>query len=523
MADLILTGGNLLTQDRVRARARALAVRNGRIEAVGDEEDVLPYARAGTRRLDLAGRTMIPGFVDAHAHVWKIGHLLTTLVDLRGARNLADLGRKLAEAAARLSPGAWLQGRGYNEARLAEGRSPTRWDLDPLVSDRPVVLTRTCGHIMACNSLALRLAGIGPGTQDPPGGLIARRSDGEPIGLLHETAMGLVTAQLPAPTRDEYAAMITAALRHQLSLGITSTSDAGVAPAVLDVYRSLDLEERLPARVNVMALRQVDGVGPAPLPERRITSRLRIDTVKFLADGGLSGATAALSVPYRRSESTGVLRFADDELLALAAPAHAAGLRIAIHAIGDRAIDQALRLFEALGPGPVRHRIEHLGLPDAGQLNRAAALGIIAVPQTIFLPALGRNFRRYLPDALLHRVYPLRAMLDAGLTVALSSDAPVVEDDNPFLGIRAAVDRLDDAGQPLAAEQAITVDEALRAYTLAGAEAAGDEADRGSLEPGKWADFAILSHDPLTTPTDQLGDIEVVETWVAGHLAYRHP
>jgi predicted amidohydrolase YtcJ len=314
--------------------------------------------------------------------------------------------------------------------------------------------------------------------------------------------------------------MVTAALNHQLTLGITSTTDAVVAPALLDAYRSMDREGSLPSRVNVMALRKVDGAGLVPLPEMSISPHLRIDTVKFLADGGLSGATAALSVPYRHADTRGVLRFEDDELLALVHEATDAGWRIATHAIGDVAIDQVLRVYEALGAGSKRLRIEHLGLPDEEHLYRAAQLGVIAVPQSVFIHELGRNFRAYLPESLLERVYPIRDMLDAGLTVALSSDAPVVEDDSPFRGIQAAVDRRDDEGVAIAPDQSITVAEALWAYTMGGAAASGDKADRGSLAAGKWADFAVLSDNPLTTPVAALAEIQVERTYLAGRLAY---
>ncbi|MEZ4585367.1 MAG: amidohydrolase family protein [Gemmatimonadales bacterium] len=520
-AELLFRNGTLLTQEPARSRAEALAVGGGRILAAGSDADVARLAGPDTRTVDLGGRTLLPGFNDAHAHIWKIGHLLTTMVDLRGAASLAEIGARLGEAARR-QPTGWLLGRGYNEARLAEGRSPTRWDLDRLIADRPVVLTRTCGHIYATNSAALAAAGIGPGTASPPGGAIARGTDGEPTGLLHETAMGLVNARMPDPSGDDYAAMILAALRHQLALGITSTNDAGVGPALLDVYRRLDESGALPSRVNVMALRKVDGVGAVPLPERHRSDHLRIDTAKFLADGGLSGATAALSVPYRHSESRGVLRFEDGDLIALAREAHDAGWRIAIHAIGDVTIDQVLRVYEALGRGPIRHRIEHFGLPDQSQLERAARLAVIAVPQAIFLRELGRNFRQYLPDGLLARAYPIRSMLDTGLTVALSSDAPVVEDDRPLQGIRSAVDRRDDAGEPLVPEQAIGVAEAVAAYTMGGAIASGDEDNRGSLAPGKWADLVVLSGNPLETPVETLTELTVEQTWVAGRLVYEH-
>jgi predicted amidohydrolase YtcJ len=353
------------------------------------------------------------------------------------------------------------------------------------------------------------------------GGEIDRDAGGEPTGVLRETARGLVLRQMPPPTRDDYRAMITAALAHQLSRGITSTNDAGVAPELLEAYRALDAEGRLASRVNVMALRLVDGVGPVPLPAAHHRSdNLRIDTVKFFADGGLSGATAALSVPYRHADTRGVLRLDEDEFLALAREAHEAGWRIATHAIGDVAIDQVLRVYEALGRGPMRHRIEHFGLPSADHLARAARLGVIAVPQTIFVHVLGRNFRQYLPDALLPRAYPVRAMIDAGVTVALSSDAPVVENDSPLAGIQAAMLRRDADGQPVAPVEAITLNEALDAYTRGGAIASGDDADRGCLREGMLADLAVLSGDLRETPPEELTSLRVTQTWVGGRQQF---
>jgi predicted amidohydrolase YtcJ len=244
--------------------------------------------------------------------------------------------------------------------------------------------------------------------------------------------------------------------------------------------------------------------------------------VKFLADGGLSGATAALSVNYRHAPEKGMLRFDRDELLALCRESHDAGWRIATHAIGDVAIDQMLDIYEALGPHPrgLGHRIEHLGLPSGAQLARAARLGVIAAPQAIFLFELGRNFREYLPDVLLPRCYPLRAMLDAGLTVALSSDAPVVENDNPLAGIAAAITRRDREGHVIAPEQALTAAEALDAYTRGGAVAAGVADTLGAIAPGMWADLAVLAGHPLTTPADELSSLSVDMTMLAGRLVY---
>jgi predicted amidohydrolase YtcJ len=291
----------------------------------------------------------------------------------------------------------------------------------------------------------------------------------------------------------------------------------------VNVYRGLARKNGLPARVNVMPLRRVDGVPePVPLPNQHVSDMLRVDTVKFLADGGLSGATAALRVNYRHVAEKGVLRFAHDELRELCREAHRGGWRIATHAIGDVAIDQMLDIYEGLGRHPrgLAHRIEHFGLPDAAQLARAAQLRIIAAPQTIFIHSLGRNFRSYLPDSYLPRTYPIRAMLDAGVRVALSSDAPVVEDDNPLVGMMAAVTRLDDSGQLIAPAQAITANEALYAYTMGGAIASGDEANRGSIETGKWADLAVLSGNPLAVSPAMWPALEVDMTLVGGRVVF---
>jgi len=521
--DLVIHNAHVIAP---AAGVTAVAVSNGRIARVGGTLALLAQASAMTRRIDLGGRTLVPGFNDAHAHVWKIGHLRTTMVDLRRVRSLGELTEKVREHGARLRPDGWLFGRGFNEAMLREGRAPTRHDLDAACGDRPVVLTRTCGHVYAVNGLALQRAGIGVDTASPTGGVIERDESGQPTGLLRETAMGLVTRVMPAFSSQDYEAMIAAALRHQLSLGITSTSDCGVSPALLQVYRDMDARHALTARVNVMPLRRVDGVPrPVPLPETFVSDTLRVDTAKFLADGGLSGATAALSVPYRHSDTTGVLRFDREEFAALTRETHEAGWRIATHAIGDRAIDQVLDIYESLdGHGGTRrggaHRIEHFGLPDAAQLQRAARLGVIAAPQTVFIHSLGRNFRQCLPDSFLPRCYPVRAMLDAGITVALSSDAPVVEDDSPLLGMAAAITRRDEEGQPIAPEQAITIEEALYGYTMGGAIAAGEERNRGSIEEGKWADLAVLSGNPLTTAPDVLTDLTVDMTFLAGQLVF---
>jgi hypothetical protein len=526
---LLFYNGTIHTMDaNVPAPEALLTGGDGRIRAVGTLADVEAAAQPGVQRVDLAGRTLIPGFNDAHVHIWKLGLLLTRQVNAQKsyAPDIETIVELFQDKAQSLPPRTWIIGRGYNEAELPERRHPTRYDLDAASLDHPIALTRTCGHMIVANSLALELAGISHDTPNPPGGIIVRDLNGNPTGLLQETAMGLLTRVIPEPAEADMAAAVRAAHRHQLSLGITSATDPLLTPFHLKVYRAMQASGDLAVRVNGLPIRRPDGgTETLPLPERFVSDFLRIDSVKFFGDGGLSGATAAISQPYKVTNNQGLLRFETAELTELAWEAHAAGFRIGAHAIGDVTLDQVIGVYEELhrrSPrADLRHRIEHLGLPSADHLRRCNALNIIAVPQTVFLPALGASFRRYLPDDFIPRCYPVRAMLDAGLTVALSSDAPVVPDDNPLLGIKAALDRLDPFGDPLAPEQAITAAEALYAYTLGGAIASGDDSNRGSLTPGKWADLVVLSGDPLRTPLAALLDIAVDETYVGGILVYQ--
>ena len=515
--------GPIHTMDADHPTAEALLVDDeGRIRSVGDLREL---ERPGVERVDLAGRTLIPGFNDAHVHVSWLGLLLTQLVDVRihQAPDIPAVIERFAERAQREAPGTWLRGNGYNEALLPEGRHLTRDDLDLASRDHPTYLVRTCGHIAVANSRALELAGISSETPNPPGGVILHDAAGEPNGILQETAMELVGRLIPEASDEEMAAAIEAAMQHQLRLGITSATDPNPTPSQVAIYRQLEREGRLPVRINLLPGRRF-GEELAPLAEHFVSDRLRIDSVKFFADGGMTSATAAVSIPYRETGTTGVLIYEDEALADLMWEAHTQGYRIATHANGDVALEQVISIYELLHerePRPaLRHRIEHLALPTPDHLARCARLGVMAATQAVFISAMGATFRRYMPETYFERAYGLRAMLDAGLDAALSTDAPVVPDDNPLIGLKAAVDRLDHAGNPLGAGQAVTMEEALYAYTMGGAILSGDEENRGSLTPGKWADLAVLSGDPLATPTEDLLYLRVEQTWVGGELAY---
>lgn len=497
----IYTGGPIYPHADGRA-VEALAVRSGRVLHIGTLEDARTMAGPGARLHDLGGDTLLPGLTDAHVHVWKVGQLRTTLLDLREADSLDDLARMVRERHAELPPETWLWGRGWNETR--QGASPDRALLDALAPGRPVLLTRTCAHIHAVSTAALERAGIGPDTPAPPGGEIDYEG-----GRLTETAYGLVFDAMPAPTQAQYEAWILAGLTYLHSLGFTAATDPAVDAPLYAAYRALDAAGRLPIRVNLLYIRRPDGGSQTlPLPEKHLSPFLRCNSVKFFGDGGLSGATAAVSVPYRNTEgpSQGVLRFKTEELYELAREAHVAGFRIGAHAIGDVALDQLLSVYARLAeehPSGPRHRIEHFGLPSAAHLRLARELRVIAVPQPVFLHELRANYDRFVPHELAGQVFPLRAYFDAGLDVAFSSDGPVVRELRPLAGVRAAV------AEPYVPGMEVTVAQALGAYTRGGAVAHGDEHERGTLDPGSLADLTILGGDPFHTEPIDLPEIPV--------------
>ena len=520
---LLFHNGIIHSMDAMLPTPEAVLVgADGRIAALGTLHEI---DQPGARRVDLAGRTLIPGFNDAHVHVSWLGLLLTSLVDCRihVAPNISAIISRLGERAHSQPAGSWVQGIGYNEALLPEGRHLTSGDLDQASTEHPIVITRTCGHISVANSLALKLAGITAQTPNPPGGVIVHNIAGGLTGGLQETAMTLVSQLIPEASAHEMATAIRAAMQHELRLGITSATDPAPTPAQVAVYRQLEATGELSVRINLLPIVR-DGDKNFPLPEKFVSDTLRIDSVKFFADGGMTSATAAISVPYRETGGKGVMIWEDEELADQMWQAHSNGLRIGTHANGDVALEQVIHTYELLhqrDPQPgLRHRIEHLALPTADHLARCARLGVMAATQAVFLPAMGATFRRYMPEHFYERAYGVRSMIDAGLTVALSTDAPVVPDDNPLIGLKAAVDRLDHAGEPLGAGQAITPVEALYAYTMGGALLSGDADNRGSITPGKWADLVILSGDPLTTPPEHLLDLYVEQTYVGGKLVY---
>lgn len=510
-----------LTQNPAQPQATAMVVRDGVIEAIGSEDGL--HSHKIDKRVDLNGKWVLPGFNDAHIHVWKVGQLDSFIIDLRGVESITKLQQKVKAVADSLPKGTWIVGRGFNEAVLAERRMPTKEDLDLISAEHPIYLIRTCAHIAATNSLAIQKAKVNKQTIAPHGGVIGKTDAGELTGIFYETAIGLVANHIPPPTKEEYQRMILLGAQKLLRVGVTSATDPAVHPELLEAYVDLHKKGELPIRMNLMPILLPDGGSkPYPIPEKFESDWLTINTVKFFSDGGLSGKTAALKRNYKNSQDHGVLRLQRDHFLALASEAQGKGFRIGTHSIGDKALDLVIDVYKALHQkfGNTRNRIEHFGLPSDQNIQDVATFGLVPVPQTIFIDELGENFIQALDEDYLKRCYPIKSLLDKNIPVALSTDAPVVKNVNPWSGIKAAVTRATAKGNIISPNEAITLGEAIHAYSSGGAYAEAKEKFKGTLEPGKAADFIIVDKNPFHVSIDEIESISVLSTYINGVKAY---
>ena len=334
--------------------------------------------------------------------------------------------------------------------------------------------------------------------------------------------MGLITDHIPQPTKESYAKMVIEAQDYLISLGITSATDPAADATLLETYKDLDKHGLLKMRFNVFALRVPDGGDQIlSLPELYQSKHLQITTVKFFADGGLSSTTAALNIPYKNMyDYKGVLRLSYDLFIKAASDAVSNGFRVATHAIGHEAIDLCVEVYQALSRinKQLTHRIEHLGFLEQKHIPTFQTLGISVAMQPIFLYELASNFKNTLPKQLLEEVYPVRSALDAGITLALSTDGPVVKEINPFWNIATAISRQSSTKDCLGPNQRISLEEALQAYTVGGAQMDHQENSKGSLSIGKVADFIVLDQNPYTSP--DLKTIKVMETWIDGKQVF---
>ncbi len=519
----IFYNGTILTQNKNQPLASAMLIDGDRIIAVGNDADIFKQKTSGTKSIDLKGSTILPGFNDAHIHVWKVGQLESFIIDLRGIKSIEALQKKVKALADKLPAGTWITGRGFNEQVLEDKRMPVKEDLDAINTQHPIYLIRTCAHIAAVNTLALQKANINSSAVAPSGGVIGKTESGELTGIFYETALGLITKHIPPPSHSDYQQMIKTGADRMLSYGITSATDPAVHPELLEAYLDLDKMGKTSIRFNLMPILLPDGgAEPYPVPEKFKSDKIKIDTVKFFSDGGLSGKTASLKRPYKNSTDKGVLRLKYDQFLSLARDAQQKGFRVGTHAIGDVAIDLVLEVYKALYLefGNTRNRIEHFGLPSDENINDVATYGFVPIPQAIFIDELGENFINSLDNEYLNRCYPIRTLLELNIPVAFSTDAPVVKNINPWSCIKAAITRKTNAGNVISPEESITVQEAIYAYTMGSAFADGQERIKGSIEPNKLADFIIVNKNPIEVPTEEIDSILVEATYIGGELLY---
>lgn len=495
----------------------------GKIEAIGTATELRNQFGSFEKEIDFQGKTIVPGLNDAHIHVWKIGHLRTYMLDVRGVKSIVEFKQKLKDFATKNPNSEWIMARGINEMVLEEKRLPTKEDLDEVIADRPVFVIRTCAHIGIANSKAMEISGVSEATEVPFGGEIRKNQDGSLQGIFTERALGLIMNNIPPFTFEEYKNMILEAHDYLLSLGITSATDPAANEELLAAYIQLDQEGLLKVRMNVFPLRIPDGSDEIQvLPEQYESEFLQIKTVKFFSDGGLSSATAALNVPYKNTDGyKGVLRLDYDKFYNTAKEAVDKGFSVATHAIGHQAVDLTLKVYSDLFKidPTLRHRIEHVGFLSQENINDFKRMNMTAAMQPIFIYELANNFKSTLTDALLDVVYPCKTVLDNGINLALSTDGPVVKEINPWVNIETAVTRKAADGFIIGESQKITLQQALYAYTQGSAFADNLENVKGSLSIGKYADFIVLDKNPFELK--DVSNVESLETWVAGELKYK--
>jgi predicted amidohydrolase YtcJ len=535
-ADAVFRRGRVLTMDPARPVADGLAMADGRIVAVGANDALEAWVGRSTRVIDLDGRTVVPGFIDPHTHI--AGNAQDPRnVECRdffdhSVDSLEVVLSRLAAARATLPPGEWVVGVAspLQGTRMREGRLPTRAELDAAVPDRPAYLT-IGPHLMLANSAALRACGVTAQTPDPAGGVIERDETGEPTGWLREVAQRPFKEGRPNAQQD-LAARLLRELERCARRGVTMVHEIVKSPAEIRAYQELARAGRLPLRVRL-----VPRVFQAEFDYRAISSlgllpgfgneMLSLGGVKISVDGGSSAGQAAFYHTGSDGDATrSVLRMTEDEVDEIVSAYHTAGMQLFVHAVGDLALDIALRSFErALGAAPRRdhrHRIEHMGNYGltAERIAKAKALGLVAVPNPSSLHYLGaRTIERY-GAARLGRQYPFRWLAEQGLPFAFASDGGGLWPVDPLRDIGTAVSRRDSDSNVLDDGQAVPVIEAIRAFT-AGAAWAGFGEDRyGTLAPGMRADIAVLSGDPLAVEPADLGRIEVEAALLDGRLTH---
>jgi len=526
-ADLVLVNGRIYSFDEGNRVFEALAVKDGKIIFLGSSRDVESLIGDNTLTIDLKGKTVLPGFIDTHIHFIGVG-LSLSILDLRDVKSIDEFKGLVKKRVESLEPGKWILGRGWDQDKFSEKRYPNRWDLDEVAPENPIFLRRVCGHIAVANSLALKIAGIDRYTPDPEGGKIDRDENGEPTGILRESAMKLVWSKIPQPSLDDYVKAVELACNEALSHGITSVHFVSAIPEeieALQVARSLG---KLKVRVCLyISAEYLDELLVLRLKRGFGDDFIKINGVKVLIDGSLGARTAALRSPYSDDPSSmGILTMPIERFRDIVSRAHDGGLQVAVHAIGDRAVELALKVFsEVLSKNPRadhRHRIEHASIMSPELIKLMSDLGVCASIQPRFIISDFWAVDRVGPDRA-KWVYPFKSMIEAGVKIAGGSDCPVDPLD-PLYQIYSAVSRGKYDGIKLykyTYDECLTPIEAALLFTKNAAYIGFEEKIKGSLEVGKYADMIVLSEDPFSIDESRIKDVKVLMTIVNGEIVYK--
>ena len=507
-ADLVLKNARVITMNAARPAAQMVAVEGDLISYVGSDKGLDSFVGPGTRVIDCAGRAVLPGFSDAHLHLFSlVGKLLSIGLGLDSVRSIGDIKEKIREKALKIAPGAWISGADYNEFYLEGKRCPTRWNLDEAASDHPVIISHRSLHACVLNSMALELAGIGMETPEPEGARIERDlSTGEPNGILIGTGMlsHIRSKVMPRFSQEELVESAALADTCLLSHGITSFQDASINndldrwETVCDLKLNADLLGRITMMAGAPHWKDFQKRG---LKTGSGDNLMRLGAVKFLLEAHPDQA----------------------ELNEAALAVHQAGFQLAFHAVAESMVEAAVMALEYLDKhSPVmkrRHRIEHCAECPPYLLERLKKLGAVIVTQPPFIYYSGERYLATVLESQLPWLYRIKSPLEKGIVVAGSSDAPVAPV-NPLMGIYAAVTRRAESGQVLLPEERLNINQALALYTFNAAYASFEENTKGSIAPGKLADLVVLSDNPTNVPPEQIKDIKVEITIIGGEVVW---
>lgn len=533
---LLLVNARVHTLDPARPHASAVAVSGGRIAAVEETVDLRSLAGPGTRVVDCQGKALLPGFHDSHIHI--LGHaaqLSSVDCSPRVVKSIRDLQEAIRRRASELPSGTWIRATGYHEFALAEKRHPTGWELDAAAPDHPVRLSHQSYHASVLNSFAMKLSGIGMESEEPSGGIIERELEtGEPNGLLFETAQELVAHVLPQLTEDELSNGVARASQQYAQWGITALQDATASNTLNDWRTLLRLQQAGHLRQRTTMMLGNDGLAEAiaqgfvlspeaaHLGESRVEG-LVLSQVERLPPGHTEGMLQLGPVKTIVDETTGSIFPHPEVLKEQVLLAHRAGFQVTLHCLTPETLDAALDAIQyAQQTFPrldARHRIEHCSVCTLEQARQIRALGVTVSTQPPFVYYNGDRYLSEVPMDQQPWLYPLRTLLDAGVTVAAGSDCPVVQA-NPFAGMFAAVTRRSEGGQVLGGHQAVSMEEALRMYTVGAAAAALLERELGTIAPGKRADLVLLSDDPMAILPEGLLELRALLTIIDGEVVW---